>query len=53
MLCCVNVDGAVLLRFVVPQIRGYRKNVHYFLTPWEYLDMATARTKDEAAQKGR
>jgi ABC-type transport system substrate-binding protein len=24
---------------VAPQIRGYRKNVHYFLTPWEYLDI--------------
>ena len=30
---------------VAPQIRGYRKNVHYFLTPWEYLDTDTARTK--------
>jgi oligopeptide transport system substrate-binding protein len=26
---------------VAPQIRGYRKNVHYFLTPWEYLDIDT------------
>jgi ABC-type transport system substrate-binding protein len=24
---------------VAPQIRGYRKNAHYFLTPWEYLDI--------------
>jgi ABC-type transport system substrate-binding protein len=24
---------------VAPHIRGYRKNVHYFLTPWEYLDI--------------
>ena len=27
---------------VAPRIRGYRKNVHYFLTPWEYLDFDTA-----------
>jgi oligopeptide transport system substrate-binding protein len=27
---------------VAPQIRGYRKNVHYFLTPWEYLDIDVA-----------
>jgi oligopeptide transport system substrate-binding protein len=26
---------------VAPPIRGYRKNVHYFLTPWEYLDIDT------------
>jgi ABC-type transport system substrate-binding protein len=28
---------------VSPQIRGYRKNAHYFLTPWEYLDLAVSR----------
>jgi len=29
---------------VAPQIRGYRKNVHYFLAPWQYLDIdLTAR----------
>jgi ABC-type transport system substrate-binding protein len=28
---------------VAAQIRGYRKNVHYFLAPWQYLDIdATA-----------
>jgi len=27
---------------VAPRIRGYRKNVHYFLTPWEYLDIDTS-----------
>jgi len=27
------------------QIRGYRKNVHYFLTPWEYLDIDTSAQK--------
>jgi len=27
---------------VAPQIRGYRKNAHYFLTPWQYLDIDTA-----------
>jgi oligopeptide transport system substrate-binding protein len=26
---------------VAPQIRGYRKNVHYFLAPWQYLDVDT------------
>jgi ABC-type transport system substrate-binding protein len=26
---------------VGPNIRGYRKNVHYFLTPWQYLDIDT------------
>ena len=30
---------------VAPQIRGYRKNVHYFLTPWEYLDIDTTALK--------
>ena len=30
---------------VAPQIRGYRKNVHYFLTPWEYLDIDTAQAR--------
>jgi ABC-type transport system substrate-binding protein len=28
---------------VAPQIRGYRKNGHYFLTPWEYLDIDTSQ----------
>ena len=32
---------------VAPQIRGYRKNVHYFLTPWEYLDIDTAALKTQ------
>jgi ABC-type transport system substrate-binding protein len=26
---------------VAPHIRGYRKNGHYFLTPWQYLDIDT------------
>jgi oligopeptide transport system substrate-binding protein len=30
---------------VAPQIRGYRKNVHYFLTPWQYLDIDTTAFK--------
>jgi len=33
---------------ISPQIRGYRKNAHYFLAPWEYLDMdliATGKTR--------
>ena len=24
---------------VAPYVRGYRKNVHYFLAPWHYLDL--------------
>jgi ABC-type transport system substrate-binding protein len=24
---------------VAPQVRGYRKNVHYFLAPWDHLDL--------------
>jgi ABC-type transport system substrate-binding protein len=28
---------------VAPQIRGYRKNPHYFLTPWDYLDIDPAQ----------
>ncbi len=27
---------------VAPQIRGFRKNVHYFMTPFDYLDLETA-----------
>ena len=27
---------------VAPNIRGYRKNGHYFLTPWQYLDIDTS-----------
>ena len=27
---------------VAPYVRGYRKNAHYFLTPWQYLDIDTA-----------
>jgi hypothetical protein len=27
---------------VAPQVCGYRKNVHYFLTPSEYLDVDAA-----------
>jgi hypothetical protein len=30
---------------VAPQIRGYRENVHYFLTPWEYLDIDTSKRR--------
>ena len=28
---------------LAPQVRGYRKNVHYFLAPWEYLDLDVAQ----------
>jgi ABC-type transport system substrate-binding protein len=27
---------------VAPHVRGYRKNPHYFLTPWQYLDLDMA-----------
>jgi peptide/nickel transport system substrate-binding protein len=37
---CINAYR-VSNTVVAPQIRGYRKNVHYFLTPWEYLDIDT------------
>jgi oligopeptide transport system substrate-binding protein len=30
---------------VAAQVRGYRKNVHYFLTPWDYLDIDTAQQR--------
>jgi len=36
---CTNVYR-ISSTVVAPQIRGYRKNGHYFLTPWEYLDLA-------------
>jgi ABC-type transport system substrate-binding protein len=26
-----------------PRIRGYRKNQHYFVTPWDYLDIDAAQ----------
>jgi ABC-type transport system substrate-binding protein len=38
---CTNVYR-ISSTVVAPQIRGYRKSVHYFLTPWEYLDIDTA-----------
>lgn len=43
---CTNVYR-ISNTVVAPKIRGYRKNVHYFLTPWDYLDidMAQQRTR--------
>jgi ABC-type transport system substrate-binding protein len=38
---CTNANR-ISSTVVAPQIRGYRKNVHYFLTPWEYLDIDMA-----------
>jgi ABC-type transport system substrate-binding protein len=35
---CTNVYR-ISNTVVAPQVRGYRKNVHYFVTPWEYLDI--------------
>jgi ABC-type transport system substrate-binding protein len=43
---CMNVYR-ISSTVVAPQIRGYRKNVHYFLTPWHYLDI------DAAVQRAR
>jgi oligopeptide transport system substrate-binding protein len=37
---CTNVYR-ISSTVVAPQIRGYRKNVHYFLAPWQYLDIDT------------
>jgi oligopeptide transport system substrate-binding protein len=41
---CTNVYR-ISNTVVAPQIRGYRKNVHYFLTPWDYLDIDTAQQR--------
>ena len=41
---CTNVYR-ISNTVVVPQIRGYRKNVHYFLTPWDFLDIDTAQQR--------
>jgi ABC-type transport system substrate-binding protein len=41
---CTNVYR-ISSTIVAPQIRGYRKNVHYFVTPWHYLDSDTARQR--------
>jgi ABC-type transport system substrate-binding protein len=41
---CMNVNR-ISSTAVAPQIRGYRKNVHYFLTPWDYLDIDTAQQR--------
>jgi ABC-type transport system substrate-binding protein len=41
---CTNVYR-ISSTVVAPQIRGYRKNVHYFLTPWDYLDIDTGQQR--------
>jgi oligopeptide transport system substrate-binding protein len=41
---CMNVYR-ISSTVVAPQIRGYHKNVHYFLTPWDYLDVDTTRPR--------
>jgi oligopeptide transport system substrate-binding protein len=41
---CTNVYR-ISSTVVAPQIRGYRKNVHYFLTPWDYLDIETGQQR--------
>ena len=38
---CVNTYR-ISSTAVAPQVLGYRKNVHYFLTPWHYLDIDTS-----------
>jgi hypothetical protein len=30
---------------VAPWVRGYRKNVHYFYPPWQFLDIDIARRR--------
>jgi hypothetical protein len=32
---------AAIVASIAPHIRGYRKNGHYFPTPWQYLDIDT------------
>ena len=39
---CMNVYR-ISSTVVAAKIRGYRKNVHYFLTPWDYLDINLMR----------
>ena len=34
-----RISGTV----VAPRVRGYRKNVHYFVAPWQYLDVDTTQ----------
>ena len=43
---CMDVNR-ISNTVVAAQIRGYRKNVHYFLTPWEYLDIDTGAQKTQ------
>ena len=35
---CINVNR-ISNTVVTPHVAGYRKNVHYFVAPWEYLDI--------------
>jgi ABC-type transport system substrate-binding protein len=35
---------------VAPQVRGYQKNVHYFVTPWQYLDLEPAQRRSTPAK---
>jgi ABC-type transport system substrate-binding protein len=37
---------------VAPRVRGYLKNAHYFVAPWDYLDLAAAQGR-RGASKGR
>jgi ABC-type transport system substrate-binding protein len=42
---CTTVNR-ITSTVIAPQVLGYRKNVHYFVTPWEFLDVdATRRAK--------
>jgi len=34
---------------VAPRIRGYRKNAHYFVTPWHYLDIDVGQRRMSSA----
>jgi hypothetical protein len=43
---CTNVNR-ISNTVIAPQVLGYRKNVHYFVAPWHYLDI------DPAARRSR
>jgi hypothetical protein len=41
---CTNAFG-ISNTVVASRIRGYKKNAHYLIVPWEYLDIDTAPQK--------
>ena len=38
---CLRISNTV----VASRIRGYKKNAHYLIPPWQYLDIETALQK--------